>query len=87
MCLPTVVMKNFEAGRNAIKCKFCLNLGIYFFWKNFITISFNVGGLISLWIFLFRIYLFAALPKEFFLDVLKKLEQPSHKCVELRGNM
>jgi hypothetical protein len=29
--------------------------------------------------------LFAAQPKEFFLDVLKKLEQRSHKCVELRG--
>jgi hypothetical protein len=28
---------------------------------------------------------FAAQPKEFFLDVLKKLEQRSHKCVELRG--
>jgi histone-lysine N-methyltransferase SETMAR len=30
---------------------------------------------------------FAAQPKEFFLDELKKLEQRSHKCVELRGNM
>jgi hypothetical protein len=28
---------------------------------------------------------FAAQPKEFFLDGLKKLEQRSHKCVELRG--
>jgi hypothetical protein len=37
-------------------------------------------GLISLWLFLF-----AAQPTEFFLDVLKKLEQRSHKCVELRG--
>jgi hypothetical protein len=36
--------------------------------------------LTSLWLFLF-----AAQPKEFFLDGLKKLEQPSHKCVELRG--
>jgi hypothetical protein len=27
----------------------------------------------------------AAQPKEFFLDGLKKLEQRSHKCVELRG--
>jgi hypothetical protein len=26
----------------------------------------------------------AAQPKEFFFDVLKKLEQRSHKCVELR---
>jgi hypothetical protein len=33
----------------------------------------------------FPIFLFAAQPKEFFLDRLKKLEQRSHKCVELRG--
>jgi hypothetical protein len=33
----------------------------------------------------FRIFLFAAQPKEFFLEGLKKLEQRSHKCVELRG--
>jgi hypothetical protein len=39
-----------------------------------------VGMPISLWLFLF-----AAQPKEFFLDGLKKLEQRSHKCVELRG--
>jgi hypothetical protein len=39
-----------------------------------------VGVLISLWLFLF-----AAQPKEFLLDGLKKLEQRSHKCVELRG--
>jgi hypothetical protein len=39
-----------------------------------------IGVLISLWLFLF-----AAQPKEIFLDVLKKLEQRSHKCVELRG--
>jgi hypothetical protein len=39
-----------------------------------------VGVLISLWLFLF-----AAQPKEFFLDGLKNLEQRSHKCVELRG--
>jgi hypothetical protein len=31
------------------------------------------------------LFLFAAKPKEFFLDGLKKLEQRSHKCVELRG--
>jgi hypothetical protein len=31
------------------------------------------------------ISLFAAQPKELFLDGLKKLEQRSHKCVELRG--
>jgi hypothetical protein len=43
-----------------------------------------VGVLISLWIFLFSIFPFAAQPKEFFLDGLKKLEQRSHKCVELR---
>jgi hypothetical protein len=39
-------------------------------------------ALISLWLFLF-----AAQPKEFFLDGLKKLEQRNTKCVELRGNM
>jgi hypothetical protein len=32
----------------------------------------------------FPIFLFAAQPKEFFLDGLKKLEQRSHKCVKLR---
>jgi hypothetical protein len=37
---------------------------------------------ISFWLFLF-----AAQPKEFFLDGSKKSEQRSHKCVELRGNM
>jgi hypothetical protein len=35
--------------------------------------------------FAFPIFLFAAQPKEFFLDGLKKLEQRSHKCVQLRG--
>jgi hypothetical protein len=30
-------------------------------------------------------FLFAAQPKEFILDGLKKLEQRSHKYVELRG--
>jgi hypothetical protein len=39
-----------------------------------------VGVLINLWLFLF-----ATQPKEFFFDGLKKLEQRSHKCVELRG--
>jgi hypothetical protein len=39
-----------------------------------------VAVLISLWLFLF-----AGQPKEFFLYELKKLEQRSHKCVELRG--
>jgi hypothetical protein len=33
----------------------------------------------------FPLSLFATQPKEFFLDGLKKLEQRSHKCVELRG--
>jgi hypothetical protein len=41
--------------------------------------------LISPWLFLFLILLFAAQPKEFFLDGLKKLEQRNHKCVEFRG--
>jgi hypothetical protein len=44
-----------------------------------------LGLLISLWPFLFPIFLFTAQPKEFFLDVLKKLEQRSDKCVELKG--
>jgi hypothetical protein len=44
-----------------------------------------VGGLISLSLFIFPIFLFAAQPKEFFLDGLQKLEQRSHKYVELRG--
>jgi hypothetical protein len=38
------------------------------------------GALISLWLFIF-----AAEPKGFVLDELKKLEKRSHKCVELRG--
>jgi hypothetical protein len=33
----------------------------------------------------FPIFLFAAQPKEYFLDGLKKLEQRSHKRVELGG--
>jgi hypothetical protein len=47
-----------------------------------------VGVLISLWVFpisCFPVFLFAAQPKEFFLGGLKKFEQRSHKCVELRG--
>jgi hypothetical protein len=44
-----------------------------------------VKVLINLWLFLFTISLFAAQPKELFLDGLKKLEQRSHKRVELRG--
>jgi hypothetical protein len=44
-----------------------------------------LGVLISLWLYLFPIFLFAAQPKEFLFDGLKKLEQPCHKCVELRG--
>jgi hypothetical protein len=39
-----------------------------------------IGVLISLWLFLF-----AAQPKEFFLDGLKEVEQRSHKCMELSG--
>jgi hypothetical protein len=34
-----------------------------------------IGVLTSLWLFLFLIFPFAAQPKEFFLDGLKKLEQ------------
>jgi hypothetical protein len=37
-----------------------------------------VGVLVSLWLFLF--FLFAAQPKEFFLDGLKKLKQRSQVC-------
>jgi hypothetical protein len=33
----------------------------------------------------FPIFLLVAQPREFFLDGFKKLEQRSHKCVELRG--
>jgi 4-amino-4-deoxy-L-arabinose transferase-like glycosyltransferase len=43
-----------------------------------------VGMLISLWLFLFPIFLFAGQPKEFLLERLKKSEQQSHKYVELR---
>jgi hypothetical protein len=32
----------------------------------------------------FPLFLFAAKPKEFFFDELKKLEQRNHKCVELK---
>jgi hypothetical protein len=35
----------------------------------------------------FPIVIFAAQPKELFLDRLKKLEQRRHKCVELRGGI
>jgi hypothetical protein len=76
--------------------KFCLH--IYGLFNNAVSISdyrassFTeidamacVGVLISLWLFLFPIFLFAAQPKEFFLSGLKKLEKRSHKYVELRG--
>jgi 4-amino-4-deoxy-L-arabinose transferase-like glycosyltransferase len=45
-----------------------------------------VSLLISLWLFLFPIFLFAERPKEFFLDGLKNLEQRSHKWSS-GGNM
>jgi hypothetical protein len=44
-----------------------------------------VGVLISLLLIPFSILLFVAQPNEFFVDGLKKVEQLSHKCVELRG--
>jgi hypothetical protein len=44
------------------------------------TGTYYVGVLINLWLFLF-----AAQPKEFFSDWVKKLEQQSHKRVELKG--
>jgi hypothetical protein len=53
-------------------CPYCTSM--------FLCCSQYVMELISLWLFLF-----AAQPKQFFLDGLKKLEQQSHKCVELRG--
>jgi hypothetical protein len=43
--------------------------------------------LINLLLFLFSVSLFATQPKEMFLDELKKLEQRSHNCVELRKDM
>jgi hypothetical protein len=46
-----------------------------------------VRVLISLWRFLFPIFLFAPQQKEFFLDGLKKLEQRSHKCVWSPGGI
>jgi hypothetical protein len=45
-----------------------------------LNVSEYVEVLISL-----RLFLFVAQPKELFLDGLKKFEQRSHKCVELRG--
>jgi hypothetical protein len=33
----------------------------------------------------FWFFLFAAQPQEFLFDGLKKLQQRSHKCVELKG--
>jgi hypothetical protein len=44
-----------------------------------LVLNFALGMLISLWLFLF-----AAQPKEFFSDGLKKLEQRSHRRVKLR---
>jgi hypothetical protein len=54
---------------------------------NFTFFNLCRGGADNLWLFLFPIFLFAAQPKEFFLDRLKKLEQQSYKHVELRGNV
>jgi hypothetical protein len=42
-----------------------------------------VGVLISLWLFLFS---YLQHNQKNFLDGLKKLEQRTHKCVELRGD-
>jgi hypothetical protein len=44
----------------------------------------HVGVLISLRLFSFPIFLFAAQSEEFFLGELKKLQRRNHKCVELR---
>jgi hypothetical protein len=62
-------------------CKFC---SVEFYIRTCWNFCIYVGVLISLWLFQFPVFLFAAQPKEFFLDWLKKLEL-SHKCVELRG--
>jgi hypothetical protein len=56
-----------------------------FFWLSIILRYVRV--LISLWLIQFHIFLFAAEPEEFFLEGLKKLEERSHKCVELGGDM
>jgi hypothetical protein len=53
--------------------------------KYFVGEKAYVRVLKSLWLFLFPVFLFAAQPKEFFLDGLKKLQQRSHKYVELSG--
>jgi hypothetical protein len=54
--------------------------------KDCTAIDRYVGVLINPWLFLFPIFLFQHnQKKEFFLDGLKKLEQRSHKWVELRG--
>jgi hypothetical protein len=47
------------------------------------SIECYVGVLVGLRLFLFPIFPFAAQPKQFLLDELKKLEQRNHKCVEL----
>jgi hypothetical protein len=44
-------------------------------------------GPVSLCLFLFPTFLFAAQPKEFFFDALKKLEQRSHKYMALKGGI
>jgi hypothetical protein len=54
---------------------FVQTAGQIVFWLSY------VGVLVSLGRFLFPIFLFAAQPKAFFLDGLKKLEQRSPKCV------
>jgi hypothetical protein len=58
-------------------------LGLCYSVSPILTPTVYVGVLISLWFF--PIFLFSAQPKEIFLDGLKKLEQRSHKCVDLRG--
>jgi hypothetical protein len=52
---------------------------------DYFHVAMYVGVVTTLWLFLFLIVLFAAQTKEFFLIRLKKLEQRSHKCVELGG--
>jgi hypothetical protein len=52
--------------------------------RNRLLVVVYVGVLINFWLFLFPIFLLQHNQKNFF-DGLKKLEQRSHKCVELRG--
>jgi hypothetical protein len=72
------VLKHLAYSPNLAPSDYCLfaNLKKHLKRRNFLSIE--EATLAADW-------WFAAQPKEFFLDGLKKLEQQSHKCVELRG--